>query len=154
MPRLIDMDVEPFLIVSTVKVIIAQRLVRKLGKDKQKYILNEADLKTLQDNVDMDRVLAMLKEEKVVEPSATWKDIPFYRPKNPKDSSGYKGRMGIYEVLEVSSTIRELIIGGATPDEISARAVEEGMYVMIEDGIFKAARGETSIEEVLRVISE
>ncbi|MCK5096105.1 MAG: Flp pilus assembly complex ATPase component TadA [Candidatus Pacebacteria bacterium] len=154
MPRLIDMDVEPFLIVSTVKVIIAQRLVRKLGKDKQKYILKEADLKTLQDNVDMDRVLAMLKEEKVVEPSATWKDIPFYRPKNLKDSSGYKGRMGIYEVLEVSSTIKELIIGGATPDEISARAIEEGMYVMIEDGIFKAARGETSIEEVLRVISE
>ncbi len=62
--------------------------------------------------------------------------------------------MGIYEVLELTSTIKELIIKGATPDEIDKRAREEGMYTMIEDGIFKAVQGQTSIEEVLRVISE
>ena len=154
MPRLIDMGVEPFLIVSTVKVIIAQRLVRKLDKNKEKYSLTDADIKSLEANVDLDRVLQMLKEEKVIGPSDGWKDVPFYRPKKNSETDGYKGRMGIYEVLEVTSTIKELIIKGATPDEIDKRAQEEGMYTMIEDGIFKAAQGGTSIEEVLRVINE
>ena len=154
MPRLIDMGVEPFLIVSTVKVIIAQRLVRKLDKNKEKYSLTDADIKSLEANVDLDRVLQMLKEEKVIGPSDNWKDIPFYRPKKSSEIDGYKGRMGIYEVLEVTSTIKELIIKDATPDEIDKRAQEEGMYTMIEDGIFKAAQGGTSIEEVLRVINE
>lgn len=154
MPRLIDMGVEPFLIVSTVKVVIAQRLVRKLDKDKEKYVLSESDMETLQDNVDMDRVLKMLIEEKVVGKGATWKDVSFYRPKQNEESDGYHGRMGIYEVLEVTSSIKEMIIAGATPDEINERAKQEGMYSMIEDGVFKAAQGLTSIEEVLRVISE
>ena len=154
MPRLIDMGVEPFLIVSTVKVIIAQRLVRKLDKNKEKYFLTDADIRSLENNVNLDRVLKMLKEEKVTGPNDDWKDIPFHRPKKSSETDGYKGRMGIYEVLEVTSTIKELIIKGATPDEINKRAQEEGMYTMIEDGIFKAAQGGTSIEEVLRVINE
>jgi type IV pilus assembly protein PilB len=154
MPRLIDMGVEPFLIVSTVKVVIAQRLVRKLGKDKEKYFLTDADVKTLEDNVDLERVLGWLKHEHVVPPDATWKEVPFYRPKTSEDSDGYKGRMGIYEVLDISSSIKELIMKDATADEIYARAREEGMYSMIEDGVFKAVQGHTSVEEVLRVISE
>jgi type IV pilus assembly protein PilB len=154
MSRLVDMGVEPFLIVSTVKVIVAQRLVRKLEKTKVSYFLTEDDLKTLEDNLDLERVLAWLKDENIVAPQATWKDIPFYRPQSSESSDGYKGRMGIYEVLEATSSIKELIIKGATPDEIDAQAKKEGMYSMIEDGIFKAVQGHTSVEEVLRVISE
>ncbi len=154
MPRLIDMGVEPFLIISTVKVIIAQRLVRKLDKNREKYFLTDVDIKSLEDNVDLNRVLQTLKEEKIVGANDDWKKIPFYRPKKDSETDGYKGRMGIYEVLEATSTIKELIIKNATPDEINKHAKEEGMSSMIEDGIFKAAQGETSIEEVLRVISE
>jgi len=80
--------------------------------------------------------------------------VPFFRPKVTEESDGYKGRMGIYEVLDMSSSIKELIMKGGTADDINARAVEEGMYSMIEDGIFKAAQGQTSVEEVLRVVSE
>lgn len=154
MSRLVDMGVEPFLIVSTVKVIIAQRLVRRLEKTKESYFLTDDDLKTLEHSVDMDRVLAWLKDEKVVAPKTSWKDVPFYRPVVSENSEGYKGRMGIYEVLEATTSIKELIIKGATPDEINEQAKKEGMYTMIEDGIFKAVQGETSVEEVLRVISE
>ena len=154
MPRLVDMGVEPFLIVSTIRVIIAQRLVRKLDKEKEKYFLSEGDLQTLKDNLDIEQVLTMLKEEKIIGKNATWKEIPFYRAKSKKDEDGYKGRMGIYEVLEVTSSIKEMIINGATPDKINEQAKKEGMHSMIEDGIFKAAQGLTSIEEVLRVVSE
>ena len=153
MPRLIDMDVEPFLIVSTVKVIIAQRLVRKLSKDKEKYLLTKSEIEALGKNVDLDKVLKVLKEEKIVDEKAEWKNIPFYRPKKG-NKEGYKGRMGIYEVLEVTPTIKDLIIKGGTPDEIDKQAKAEGMSSMIEDGIFKAAEGGTSIEEVLRVVNE
>jgi len=154
MPRLAEMGVEPFLIISTVKVIVAQRLVRKLSKDKEKYFLTEADMKTLEDNVNLDRVLSMLKEEKIIGLNDSWKNVPFYRPKKDGESDGYRGRMGIYEVLEATPSIKDLIIKGASPDEIDKQAKEEGMFSMIEDGIFKAAQGGTSIEEVLRVVSE
>ena len=153
-PRLIDMGIEPFLIVSTVKVIIGQRLVRRLDKTKEKYFLTEDDKKTLDDNVNFDRIVEWLKKEEIVAPNATWKDIPFYRPKESGEETGYKGRFGIYEVLEVTTPIRELIMKGATADAIQEEARKEGMHFMIEDGIFKAAQGQTSIEEVLRVISD
>jgi type IV pilus assembly protein PilB len=67
---------------------------------------------------------------------------------------GYQGRIGIHEVLEMTPTIRELVIKNATSDEIEAQARKEGMLTMLEDGIFKAAQGLTTIEEVLRVVSE
>ena len=67
---------------------------------------------------------------------------------------GYSGRIGIHEVLKVTSTIKELIMKGSTSEEIEEQAKTEGMLTMIEDGIFKAAQGITTIEEVLRVITE
>ncbi|MEY2664357.1 MAG: hypothetical protein RIT04_165 [Candidatus Parcubacteria bacterium] len=154
-PRLIDMKIEPFLLVSTVNVIIAQRLVRRLTENKEKHILTKDELAQLKKTVDLDRVLLQLKEEKVVQPSDTWEKIPFWKPVAQKDDQdGYKGRVGIHEVLKVTPTIRELIIKGATTSEIEAQAKKEGMLTMIEDGIFKAVQGHTTIEEVLRVISE
>ena len=154
-PRLIDMKVEPFLIVSTVNVIIAQRLVRKLCDTKEKYFLDKAGLATLGKSVDLDRVLKHLKDEKVVSAAATWEKISFYRPRPAEDApDGFLSRIGIHEVLKVTPTIRELIIKGGTSADIEAQAKKEGMQTMIEDGIFKSVQGLTTIEEVLRVVSE
>lgn len=154
-PRMIDMGVEPFLIVSTVKTVIAQRLVRKLAEEKEQYFLSDTEMKALEKVVDLNRVLEFLKTEKVVSPNSTWKTIPFYKPKSSEESKdGYKGRVGIHEVLQVTSSIKELILKGASVDETEKRAKEEGMMTMIEDGIFLAAQGITSTEEVLRVVSE
>ncbi len=154
-PRLIDMKCEPFLISSTLNCILAQRLVRKLSEEKEKYILKESDLKNIAKFYDLERILKILKEEKIVKPTATWKNTPFYRPKSTKECpEGYKGRIGIYETLPVTETIKELVIKSATSDQIQAEAQKEGMKTMIEDGFVKAAQGITSIEEVLRVIIE
>jgi len=154
-PRLIDMGAEAFLLVSTLKVIIGQRLVRKLCAIKEEYKLSDEEIKSLQEVVDMDHVLAVLKEEKIAEKSATWKDIPFYRPKESGEcADGYSSRVGIHEVLKITPAIQDLIIKGSTADLIEEQAKKEGMLTMIEDGIFKAAQGITTIEEVLRVVSE
>ena len=155
MPRLLDMDIEPFLIVSTINVIIAQRLVRRLCNVKEKYVLTPAEITALKKSVDIDRVMKVLKEENVVAPNATWADVPFYRSKKSEEcEDGYKGRVGIHEILKMSPTIRDLIMKGATPVEIEEQAKKEGMTTMLEDGIVKAVQGVTTIEEVLRVVSE
>ena len=154
-PRLIDMKAEPFLISSTLNCILAQRLVRKLCKEKEKHALSEAELKNIAKYCDLDQILKILKEEKIVKQKATWKNIEFYRPKPTKDCpEGYKGRIGIFEVLPITETIKELIVKQATSDQIQAQAQKEGMRIMIEDGFVKAAQGLTSVEEILRVIIE
>lgn len=154
-PRLIDMKIEPFLLVSTINVIVAQRLVRKLCSLKEKYFLSKAELVSLNKTVNMDRVLQFLKEEKIVGERDTWEIIPFYKPKaSPECADGYSSRAGIHEVLKISTTIRDLIMKGKTTEDIEEQAKKEGMMTMIEDGIFKAAQGITTIEEVLRVVTE
>jgi len=149
------MKAEPFLISSTLEVILAQRLVRKLCKEKEKYTLTDHEIKEIAKYCDLDRVLKILKEEKIVKPKATFKDVEFYRFKATKECpEGYSGRIGIFEVLPVTATIKEMIVKEATSDQIQAQAQKEGMRLMIEDGFIKAAQGITSIEEVLRVIIE
>ena len=153
--RLLDMGVEPFLLVSTLRVIIGQRLVRKLAPDKEKYELSRDEQAQLERIIDTGTVLRALKEEKAVAANATWKNISFCKPKeNGQTPSGYSGRVGIYEVLPMTSTIKELVMKNATGDDIEKQARSEGMLTMSEDGIFKAAQGVTTIEEVLRVITE
>ncbi|HOI97184.1 MAG TPA: GspE/PulE family protein [Candidatus Pacearchaeota archaeon] len=154
-PRLIDMKAEPFLIASTLNVIIAQRLIRCLAAGKEEYRLKDADLEHLKNYCDTARILKILKEQKAVPAAATWKTISFWRPRPGKESAdGYKERIGIHEALPVTSAVRELIVKNATADAIHEAAVKEGMVTMFEDGFVKAAQGFTSIEEVLRVISE
>ncbi len=154
-PRLIDMQAEPFLISSTLEVIIAQRLVRRLSGDKEKYSLKDSEIKDLRKYCDLDNILELLREEKIVKPKAGIKDIVFYKPKPSKDiSEGYSGRVGIFEVLPVSTVIKDLITKRANADQIQEQAKREGMRTMVEDGLIKAAQGITSIEEVLRVITE
>lgn len=154
-PRLIDMGAEAFLLVSTLRVIVGQRLVRKLTPAREPYTLSEEEAKRLTSSVDVEKVLAVLKEEGHADKKATLRTLPFYRPKETKeDADGYAGRIGIHEILPVTHGIRDLILKGAPADELEAAAKKEGMLTMLEDGIFKAASGVTTIEEVLRVVSE
>lgn len=153
--RLLDMGAESFLLVSTLRVAVGQRLVRKLCNDKLPYILTKAERDELAEKVDLDLILKTLKHEAIVKADATWNDIPFYHPKeNGETEDGYHGRAGIHEVLEMSPTIKDMVMSGKTGDDIQAQAQKEGMLTMLEDGIFKAAQGMTTIEEVLRVINE
>ncbi len=154
-PRLLDMKVEPFLLVSTVNIVVAQRLIRKLSANKEKYFLNKEEIKSLSTIVDLDRMLDLLKAENLIDKKATWDKVPFYKPKPSVDSvDGYQSRIGIHEVLKMTDTIRNLVMKGATAHEIEEQAKKDGMMTMIEDGIYKAVQGVTTIEEVLRVISE
>jgi type IV pilus assembly protein PilB len=149
------MGIEPFLLVSTLRVIIGQRLVRKLAPEKDKHELSRDEQTQLEKLVDAGAVLKALKEEKAVPKDATWNKMNFSQPKESTESpSGYQGRVGIYEVLPVTQTIKELIMKNATGDDIEKQAKAEGMLTMSEDGIFRAAQGITTIEEVLRVVAE
>ena len=153
--RLSDMGVEPFLLTSTLRVVVGQRLVRTLKDDRRDpYHLSVDERKKLGKHVDLDMVMDALEEEKLVKKDASWNAVPFYRVKEDHDEEAYKGRTGIHEVLTISPTIKDLIMADATADDIDAQAKKEGMLKMIDDGVYKAARGVTTIEEVLRVISE
>ena len=153
-PRLIDMKIEPFLIISTIDAIIAQRLVRNLSDKKEKYYLSKTEIASISKVVNMDIVLGVLKEEKIIGKNDDWENVPFFKAKKDAGDDAFKGRIGIYEVLNVSTAIKDLIIKGSTTEDIELQAKKEGMLTMLEDGIFKAAQGLTTIEEVLRVVSE
>ncbi len=155
LPRLLDMKVEPFLIASTVNAIVSQRLVRTLCEEKEEYTLTPTEVESLSKQVNLKRIVDILRKEKAIGPGATPEKIAWARAKKSDDClEGYKGRIGIHEVLEVSSTIKELIMKNATSDDIARQGQSEGMTIMLEDGFVKAAKKITSIEEVLRVTSE
>ncbi|MBD3282034.1 MAG: hypothetical protein GF387_00245 [Candidatus Portnoybacteria bacterium] len=156
MPRLIDMGVEPFLIASSLNIILAQRLARKLcPKSKEKYRLKKSQIEEMAKDIDLSKVLSVLKEENIISKSADWEDIDFYKPKPSKECpEGYKGRVAIREVLEVNEKIKEMTVSRATADQIQQQACKDGMLTMLEDGFVKAVQGFTSLEEVLRVTRE
>jgi len=155
-PRLIDMGVEPFLIASTVNVVLAQRLARRLcPESREKYHLTRTEIEEMSKEIDMEGLLRTLKKEKIIKDDTRWENIDFYKPKSSKDCpDGYRERIGIREALEVSETIKEMIVKRATTDEIEAQARKEGMLIMLEDGFVKAIQGITSLEEILRITSE
>ena len=154
-PRLIDMGIEPFLLVSTIRVIVGQRLVRKLVESKESYAQNKTLRSKIASEEEFNIAFKALQDEKLVKQDSSLDDIPFYRPLPSADSEdGYKGRIGIHEVLAVSPAIREIILRSSTSDAIETQAKKEGMLTMFEDGLYKAERGITSIEEVLRAITE
>src|SRR6185295_4915316 len=110
-PRFIDMKVEPFLLVSTINIIIAQRLVRKLTDQKEKYSLTKAEIDTLGKSVNLDKVLDTLKDEKIVGKSDNWEKVPFYRlKKDMPPEEGFSGRVGIHEIMKVGPAIKEIIM--------------------------------------------
>lgn len=153
-PRLLDLGAEPFLVVSTLEVVVAQRLVRRLTESKEAYNLNASELKELGNRVDLDKVLLALKAEHIVSTETTWENIKFYKPKVTNDDDGYSGRVAIMEVLSLTPSLRDLIIQGATGAQLNKQARSEGMLTMLEDGLFKAVQGLTSIEEVLGAVTE
>jgi len=156
MPRLMDMKIEPFLIASTINIILAQRLARQLHPGaKQKYRLTTSEIKELSKEINMNELLLILKKEKIVDPNAKWETIDFYKPKPIKECpDGYKGRIGIREVLEMSDTIKEMVTKRVTSGQIEKQARKEGMLTMLEDGFVKAIQGLTSLEEILRITRE
>lgn len=148
---------ESFLSSSALDTVISMRLAHRLGEDKEKYFLSKAELNSLKKTADMEKVLRTLKEERVVVENAVWEKIPFFRPaKKSGNASGgenFSGKIGIQEVLKVSSAIREMVVGGKSEKEIEAEARKEGMTTLLEDGIFKAAQGLVSLEEVLKIVA-
>ena len=154
-PRLIDMKVEPFLIASTVTAIISQRLVRKLYEEYDPYTLSPSATNNFEKEFDLKRVIEILRREKIIDAKTPLEKIEWGKPKRTDEClDGYKGRIGIHEVLEVSESIKELIVRNASSDDLQKRAREEGMLTMMEEGFIRAAQKVTSIEEILRVTTE
>lgn len=142
LPRLLDMGIEPFLIASTVNIAIGQRLVRKICPEcKTKKDISPEELKSL----------ARAIPEKLLEGH---KSFYYGAGCAACDKSGYKGRIGIYEVLEMDDELRSALLRNADSSEIKRIAVKNGMTAMIEDGFQKAVDGITTIEEILRVKHE
>ena len=146
LPRLMDMGIEPFLVASSVNVIVAQRLVRKIcEKCRESYEVTKDELRKLN------------LSEGLVEKFFKGKGkIRVYHGKGCKAcvDTGYSGRAGIFEVLEMEDNIRKLIMEKANADQIQAQAIKNGMTTMLEDGINKVLLGVTTIEEVIRVTRE
>jgi type IV pilus assembly protein PilB len=182
LPRLLDMGIEPFLIASTVRAVVGQRLVRRLCVDcREPYQPDAAVLKQIQrifhtdtagrmkqihelEKQALDGGIGKSNASKVNKTSTTElsttesKINTLWRPHDKGCVScghtGYKGRVGIYEVLGNSEKIERLIVMNSTSDEIQKQAITEGMVTMQLDGFIKALRGQTSVEEILRVTSE
>ncbi len=172
LPRLLDMGIEPFLIASTVKAVVGQRLVRRLHKtSRQSYVPSEEEKQAVirMFNLRTGQDFAYIHElEKQAAAEGIGGDAPLSTDEhgintlwraNADDNddaahNGYKGRIGIYEVLANSLDVQKLIMSNSTSNQIQTQAITEGMITMQTDGLIKALRGETSIEEVLRVSKE
>jgi type IV pilus assembly protein PilB len=163
LPRLLDMGVEPFLIASTVHTVIGQRLVRRIAPgEKQTYQSTEAETVAIKTAL---KGILPPSADKVDEYSEDFgfKNLPLadqtaYTLSKGTDSpdtpGGYKGRVGLYEVFNVSDAIQSLIMKQATSIEIERMAQSEGMVTMRQDGYLKALDGRTTVAEVNRVAAE
>ncbi len=158
LPRLLEMDVESFLISSTTNLIIAQRLVRKICPDcVYSYYLERKELEQLKSLMNTERVMEMFKKEKIISAKEkSFERLLFYKGKGCSQcgKSGYKGRIGIYETLDITPALAKLISQNAPEDQLREQADKQGMMPMIEDGFIKAKNGMTTLEEVLRVTKE
>jgi len=157
LPRLLDMGVPSFLVASVVKVAIAQRLARRLCFNCiSSYKLSDKQYKALSQRVDIKKATQVLRAAGVLGSRSTIKSTRFYIGEGCDQcgETGYRGRVGLYEVLEVDDKIRELILSRADEVSINKVAVQNGMMTMLQDGIQKAIEGMISLEEVLRVTQE
>ncbi|MDB5162624.1 MAG: Type secretion system protein [Candidatus Saccharibacteria bacterium] len=172
LPRLLDMDIEPFLIASTIRAVVGQRLVRRLHQpSRQSYVPSEEEKAEIIKlfNLPAGENFRIIHElEKQAAAAGLGGDTPLSTDENgfktlwradanfnqESVQEGYRGRIGIYEVLYNSDAVQKLILNRATSDQIQDQAIREGMTTMQIDGLIKALRGETTIEEVLRVSRE
>ncbi len=147
-PRLMDMNIEPFLITSSLNVVIAQRLVRKICQHCREPL-----------EIAKDIVGEVVEAMKGVDPSALPPNMSmkppfsFFKGKGciRCENTGYKGRLAISEVFEITDDVKKLIVAGSDPEKMAAEFYKQGMLSMKQDGIVKALQGQTSIEEVWRV---
>ena len=176
LPRLLDMKIEPFLIASTVRAVVGQRLVRRLCIDcRQSYNPDTTILQRLAATFHLDKpaVMKYLHDLEVqaldggigkapgktnAELASTEQTIKNLWQSNPEgcetcNHTGYRGRIGIYEVLDNTSAIQKMIVTNETSENIQNTAIQDGMVTMQIDGLVKALRGQTTVEEVLRVTS-
>lgn len=157
-PRLLDMGVEPYLIASTLNTIVGQRLVRKLCPDcRVAKKLDEKTLQSLASDFDLEHFLEMMKREEVIEKKIkNIKDVEFFQSTgcDKCGQRGYRGRLGIYEVLDNTNQIQKLVLSRATTNQVQAQAVTDGMVLMWQDGFIKAHQGLTTIAEIMRVTKE
>ena len=171
LPRLLDMGIEPFLIASTVKAVIGQRLVRRLCMNcRQEYTPNEEEIKYITEmfKIDTESIKKIHNLEEQAFEDKIGGDTPMgstdsgierlWRP-NPEGCdecghNGFKGRVGIYEVLGISIPIQKMITANATSNDIQDQAISEGMVTMQMDGLIKSLRGITTVDEVLRATRE
>lgn len=162
LPRLIDMGIEPFLIASTVNTIIGQRLVRRVAAKRNTYQSSPLETQSIIETVghllpktpdEVERVSADLGYKNL--PLANQKSYTLVKGRDtPQTPGGYKGRAGLYEVMEVTEEIQQLIIKHATSHEVQKVAMAQGMITMRQDGYLKALTGITTLEEVNRVASD
>lgn len=162
LPRLLDMDIEPFLIASTVNTIIGQRLLRKVADKRETYQSNPIETQNILQTVGHLLPKTKADVERVAK-DLGYKDLPLAGQSSytlvrgidtPQSPRGYSGRVGIYEVMDVNADIQKLIISRATSAEIQKLAVSQGMITMRQDGYLKVLQGLTTIEEVNRVTSD
>ena len=159
LPRLLDMGVEPFLIASTINTVIGQRLVRRVAPDKETYQSTEMETEMIKSSVGYLLPKNQAEMQSAEEdlgysnlPLATSQSFTLTKGKDtPTTPGGYKGRIGLYEVMEITDEIQQLIIKHATSSQIQKVGVAQGMIPMHEDGMLKALQGLTTVEEVNRV---
>ena len=162
LPRLLDMHIEPFLIASTVNTIIGQLLVRRMGPPHENYWSNPLETEMILSTVG--HLLPKTKAEAAkISADLGYSDLPLagqksYRLVRGRDTAntprGYSGRAGLFEVMEVTEEIQQLITARASSTEIQKKAIEQGMITMRQDGYLKALQGITTLEEVNRVTSD
>lgn len=162
LPRLLDMEVEPFLIASTVNTIIGQRLVRRVAERRETY--QSSPIETQNILATVGHLLPKTPAEvAAVSADLGYKDLPLAGQKaytlvrgidTPQSPRGYIGRAGIYEVMDVNTDIQKMIVSRSTSAEIQRLAVSQGMITMRQDGYLKALSGLTTLEEVNRVTSD
>jgi type IV pilus assembly protein PilB len=159
LPRLLDMEIEPFLIASTVRTVIGQRLVRRVGKNSETYESDKVETEAIKKTIghllpktegEMKKIAEDLGYESL--PLSTQNAYTLTKGQDsPETPGGYKGRMGVYEVFNITPEIQQLILKRATSAEIQKVAQEQGMITMREDGYLKALAGRTTLSEVNRV---
>lgn len=159
LPRLLDMGIEPFLIASTVKTVIGQRLVRRIGPQSEQYESSAPETEAIHKT--LTRLLPKDESEvKKVAEDLGYENLPLIGQNaytltkgidSPSAPGGYSGRMGIYEVFGITEEIQDLILKRATSTEIQKVATEQGMVTMREDGYLKALNGKTTLNEINRV---
>jgi type IV pilus assembly protein PilB len=158
LPRLLDIGVEAYLIASTINAVIAQRLVRVVCQDcKIENKIDKAMMESLQQEFHLDRLMtALVRFGLAPEKTKDISELTFYKGQGCEkcNRTGYRGRLGIHEVLEVTPQVADMIVTHKSSQEIQEEAEKNGMIVMWEDGFMKALAGQTTIDEILRVSKE